>query len=263
MGSKRSLLVAVGAACLVLGPIAWREVREATSGPVTPAPVRLAESATGEPVSSGTALAPRPVDDDEPRDEPGPKPTTGAVAREDGAHDSNDPTFVFVRELEGAAERGDTSKLAGLLSRRLDADPEASAPLIRTIGHLAALAPAREKDRAATTLAKWLDEQTRETTVFARGNVSLLVDALADTGSLTAVEPLVRLLDTGSLAIHQATRAVEALAALGDGRAREAIVRFANRIDAIVVDEGLPGDELRGEAKEATRRALEALPERG
>lgn len=262
MGSKRSLLVAVGAACLVLGPIAWRGAQKAPSGPVVHAPADLA-APLGLERKGAVALDPDAAGDTEARAEPAPKTTGTSEALPEAEPGVENPTWALVREIEGAAERGDTSKLAGLLSRRLDADPEASAPLIRTIGHLAALATAREKDRAATTLAKWLDEQTRETSTFARGNVSLLVDALADTGSLTAVEPLVRLLDTGSLAIHQATRAVEALAALGDGRARDAIVRFANRIDTIVVDEGLPGDELRGEAKEATRRALESLPERG
>ena len=262
MSAKRRLWVVLGAACLVLAPLAWRGVRKAPSGPVVHAPADLA-APLGVEQTGVVALEPRAVGDTEARAEPDPKATGPSEARPGAEPSVENPTWALVREIEGAAERSDTSKLAGLLSRRLDADPEASGPLIRTIGHLAALAPAREKDRAATTLAKWLDEQTRETSTFARGNVSLLVDALADTGSLTAVEPLVRLLDTGSLAIHLATRTVEALTALGDGRAREAIVRFANRLDAFVIDEGLPSDELRVEAREATRRALESLPENG
>ncbi|MBK8212769.1 MAG: hypothetical protein IPK71_03390 [Myxococcales bacterium] len=262
MSAKRRLWVVLGAACLVLAPLAWRGARKAPSGPVVHAPADLA-APLGVEQTGVVALEPRAVGDTEARAEPDPKATGTSEALPGAEPSVENPTWALVREIEGAAERSDTSKLAGLLSRRLDADPEASGPLIRTIGHLAALAPAREKDRAATTLAKWLDEQTRETSTFARGNVSLLVDALADTGSLTAVEPLVRLLDTGSLAIHLATRTVEALTALGDGRARDAIVRFANRIDAFVIDEGLPSDELRAEAREATRRALESLPENG
>lgn len=262
MRAKRRLWVVLGAACFVLAPLAWRGARKVPSAPVVHAPADLS-APVGVEREAVVELEPHAVGDTEARAEPGPKTTGTPEAIPGGEPGAENPTWVLVREIEGAAERRDTSKLAGLLSRRLDADPEASGPLIRTIGHLAALAPGREKDRAATTLARWLDEQTRETSTFARGNVSLLVDALADTGSLTAVEPLVRLLDTGSLAIHLATRTVEALAALGDGRAREAIVRFSNRIDAFVIDEGLPSDELRAEAREATRRALDSLPENG
>jgi hypothetical protein len=262
VSGKRRLWVVLGAACLVLAPLAWHGAKKAPSVPVVDTTADVA-SPLGVEQKGVVALEPHALGDTEARAEAGPKTTDTPEALPEAKPGVENPTWALVREIEGAAERSDTSKLAGLLSRRLDADPEASAPLIRTIGHLAALAPAREKDRAATTLAKWLDEQTRESSTFARGNVSLLVDALADTGSLTAVEPLVRLLDTGSLAIHLATRTVEALTALGDGRARGAIVRFANRVDAFVIDEGLPSDELRAEAREATRRALESLPENG
>jgi hypothetical protein len=262
VGPKRTLLVVVGAATLVLGPIAWRGLHGASPGPVTSAREDL--SSTAEVVQGGdvtrTLQAPRHA---EPPREPAPEPEAAPTALDPAERAAENPTFALVRELETAAERGDTSKLPALLTRRLDADPEAAAPLVRTIGHLAALAPARDRDRAASTLAQWLDEQRREPTTFAKGNVSLLVDALADTGSLAAVDPLVRLLDAGTLAIHQATRAVEALAALGDGRAREAIVRFASRIDGFAIDEELPGDELRSDAREATRRALASLPEHG
>ena len=166
-------------------------------------------------------------------------------------------TLVRVRELEAAMDRGDTSALPRLRARSLRDNPEVAAPLIRAIGHLAGIAPSEEKRASAETLAGWLSHEMAEGSSFARGNVSLLLDALADTGSPSAVLPLVRALDAGTLPLHQATKAVEALGALGDPRGAEAVTRFEQALDRVPPD--APDTDLRDEARAAARLALAQL----
>jgi len=168
-------------------------------------------------------------------------------------------TLVRVRELETAMDLGDTSALPRLRARSLRDDPEVAAPLIRAIGHLAGMAPSEEKRASAETLAGWLSHEMAEGSSFARGNVSLLLDALADTGSPSAVLPLVRALDAGTLPLHQATKAVEALGALGDPRGAEAVTRFEQALDRAPPDSADSKDALRDEARAAARLALAQL----
>ncbi len=169
-------------------------------------------------------------------------------------------TLVRVRELEAAVDRGDTSALPRLRARSLRDNPEVAAPLIRAIGHLAGIAPSEEKRASAETLAGWLSHEMTEGSSFARGNVSLLLDALADTGSPSAVLPLVRALDAGTLPLHQATKAVEALGALGDPRGAEAVTRFEQALDRVPPDAAdAPDSHLRDEARAAARLALAQL----
>jgi len=169
---------------------------------------------------------------------------------------SENETLARVREIEAAVAREDTRQLPRLRARALRDDPEAAAPLVRAVGYLAALAPAEEKRAAAETLGRWLAEEMAEDSTFARGNVSLLLDALADTGSQSAVLPLVRALDAGTLPLHQATKAVEALGALGDPRGAEAVARFAAGLEAPTA---ALDPALRDEARAAARATLSQL----
>lgn len=155
--------------------------------------------------------------------------------------------------------RDETAILPGLRATRLDDDPSMAGPIVRAVGHLATAASAEERDASARTLGRWLREERGKGTTFAKGNVSLIVDALADSGSSTAWEPLVEALDAGDLPLHAETNVVNALSALGDPRARPALARFADRVARRGTALDTFERELIAEAELAVRSALARL----
>lgn len=161
--------------------------------------------------------------------------------------------------LERAVARGETAILPGLRATRLDDDPSMAGPIVRAVGHLATAASAEERDASARTLGRWLREERGKGTTFAKGNVSLIVDALADSGSSTAWEPLVEALDAGDLPLHAETNVVNALSALGETRARPALSRFADRVARRGTALDTFERELIAEAELAVRSALARL----
>jgi hypothetical protein len=141
----------------------------------------------------------------------------------------------ITRAIDDAVTRRDArlETLSALAAVPLDQDGYVAAAAIRALGDLATEADSTGKALALRTLTTHLarERQRAATDTLARGNVSLLVDALADTGDPAAVAALGEALDTGSLPLHQETRVVEALTALGDPNGLRAIERFRSRLE--------------------------------
>jgi hypothetical protein len=150
--------------------------------------------------------------------------------------------------------------LTALAAVPLDQDGYVAAAAIRALGDLATEADPAGKTLALRALTTHLtrERQRASTDTLARGNVSLLVDALADTGSPAAVLGLCAALDAGTLPLHQETRIVEALTALGDPSGLRAIESFRARIERENPQE-LSSLELRSEALLAADRARASL----
>ncbi len=246
-----------GAAILMLG------VGSTLLGPRTEQatkPVAFASAAdsevprvVGAPPAAAVAVEPSAVG-------AGETPTSPAVA-----------TFSVGEEigrLEEAMANQDVSVLRRLREASLDEHPEVASTIIRSVGHLATSASPAERDASARTLARWLLEERMKPSTFARGNVSLLVDALADAGSREGVSALAEALDARSLPLHIETKIVQALAAIGDPRGIAPIRRFSARVEAMPVGTGNLGSseedkmqrELVEEAARAASDAIERLP---
>ena len=186
----------------------------------------------------------------------GPRARDAAEARFEGTPDR------ITSAIEDAVRLRDArlETLTALAAVPLDEDGYVAAAAIRALGNLATEAAPAGKELALRTLTTHLarERQRASTDTLARGNVSLLVDALADTGSPTAVASLSEALDAGSLPLHQETRIVEALTALGDPSGLRAVERFRARLER-----ELPQDpsslELHREASGAVDRARASL----
>lgn len=166
------------------------------------------------------------------------------------------------RAIEDAVRLRDTrtDTLTALAAVPLDQDGYVAAAAIRALGNLATEATPAGKDLALRTLTTHLAEERERATgdTLARGNVSLLIDALADTGSPAAVSALCAALDAESLPLHQETRIVEALTALGDPSGLRAVESFRARIESEHPQD--PASiELRSEALLAATRAKASL----
>lgn len=208
----KKLLVVLGVACaLVIAIFAMRAP--------APTPVTSAHAAEATPVAAPVATT---------------TPTTAAaspvVVAAPPAAPAYDP-FAHREEIEAAIARGDVSVLPALQQIDLTRDGYVAAAAIDGVGKLAALAPEKEKREAVRTLDKWLQQESKRKTSDARGNVSILVDALEDTKSPDAIAPLVAALDTATHPLHIETRMVQALKALGSQT--PAIQRFAARVAAM------------------------------
>jgi hypothetical protein len=133
-------------------------------------------------------------------------------------------------------------------------DPRETSEAISRLGAVAAGSDRRSRDRIAGVLARWLGDETRRDDPAARGHVSHLVDALADTGSTEAVAPLTALLAQPGIPLHVKTRAVDSLSALAAGGAKE-IAAFGASLGAPSPEDG----ELEREARTSVARALARL----
>lgn len=190
------------------------------------------------------------------RDSEAPSVRASAEARFEGT-----PREV-TSAIEDAVRLRDASleTLTALAAVPLDGDGYVAAAAIRALGDLSTEAAPAGKEVALRALTTHLEHERRRATTdtLARGNVSILVDALADTGSPSAVASLSEALDAGALPLHQETRIVEALTALGDPSGLRAVERFRARLEREV-----PQDratlELRREALVAVDRARASL----
>ena len=149
--------------------------------------------------------------------------------------------------IEAAIDAGDVAALPVLEKVVLAGDPEGAPTIIRAVASLGARAGGAETHVAAQTLSRWLDTESGRDGLDARGNVSVLVDALGDLGGADAAEALAAALDQDSLPLHVQTLAAQRLAQLGDGSGSDAIARFAARLAALPPAEGID-ESLREEA---------------
>lgn len=233
---KKLAVVAAAALAIVVAILVMR-------GPSAPAPVSTANAAevaeattpvvtTALPGAPPAAAAPTTTT---------PTTTTAAPVA------SYDP-FAHREEIEAIVARGDVSALPELQEIDLTKDGYVAAAAIDAVGKLAALAPEKEKREAIGTLGKWLQQEGKGKTAAAKGNVSILVDALEETKSKDAAAPLIAMLDGATQPLHIETRIVQALNALGVKS--PAIARFAARVSAMQ-----PQDEFE---KALVQEALEA-----
>jgi hypothetical protein len=209
----KKLAIVLGVAFALV--VAVLAIRAPAPAPVTSA--QAAEATTPVVIAPvTTATAPTPVT----------APTTVAST----AAPPYDP-FAHRAEIEAALARNDVTALPALQQIDLTRDGYVAAAAIDAVGKLAALAPNKEKRDAVATLARWLQQESKRKESDARGNVSILVDALEDTKSPDAIAPLVAALDSATHPLHVETRIVEALKSLGDKSG--AIQRFAKRVAAM------------------------------
>jgi hypothetical protein len=163
-----------------------------------------------------------------------------APALRDALQSTDDRARIDAVESTIAAKAIETLPL--LEATRLPADPVAAPTIIRAVALIGREANADERRRAAETLGAWLDSERQRDGVDARGNVSVLVDALGDLGGRDGARALATALDTGGLPLHVETLAAQRLAALGDADAAPALARHAARVAALPKAEGI--DEL-------------------
>jgi len=129
----------------------------------------------------------------------------------------------------------------------LPTDPEASPTIIHAVAVLGNKAGGRDQTRAAQQLGSWLGSEAKRDGADARGNVSVLVDALGDLGGRDAAVTLASALDQDALPLHVETLAVQRLDALGYRETEPAVERYAARVAALPTTDGID-DLLRQEA---------------
>ncbi|MGZ3478259.1 MAG: hypothetical protein ACXVCJ_27425 [Polyangiales bacterium] len=189
-----------------------------------------------------------------------PPPMPVAAAATDAASPTASATEktadALSREgIEAAVMAKDPSALPSIEKVDLTKDGHVAAAAIDAVGKLAAMAPEPAKKEAVRTLADWLRQESKRGTNDAKGNVSILVDSLADTGSDEAIKPLVDALDSASYPLHIETRIVQSLERLDAKSAAPSVERFAARVGKLA-----PTDEMeKALAKEAVDEANAAL----
>lgn len=181
---------------------------------------------------------------------------TTATATATGAVPSSAGSSDLSREgIESAVMAKDVSALPSIERVDLTKDGHVAAAAIDAVGKLAADAPEPAQKEAVRQLADWLRQESKRTTNDAKGNVSILVDSLADTGSDEAIKPLVEALDSASYPLHIETRIVQSLERLDAKSAAPSVERFAARVGKLT-----PTDEMdKALAKEAIDEANAAL----
>ncbi len=163
-----------------------------------------------------------------------------------------------IAAVEAAASSTAVETLGDLEKFELARDPATAPTVIHTIALLGASAEGPKREEAAGTLQRWLRDELRREGPDVVGNVSNIVEALGDVGGTRAVDALVAALDQATIALHVQTLAVMKLGELGDPRARGAVERFATRVAALPVSEGID-EELRVEAIAAARTTLSRI----
>ena len=149
--------------------------------------------------------------------------------------------------IDAAIASGATETLPVLERVVLAGDPEAAPTVIHGVAVLGAKAGAGDRRVAAQTLSQWLRDESGREGADARGNVSVLVDALGDLGGADAADALAGALDRATLPLHVETLAAQRLTQLGGPSARDAITRFSARVAALPPTQGID-ETLRVEA---------------
>ena len=163
-----------------------------------------------------------------------------------------------IAAVEAAVSATAVETLADLAKFELASDPEAAPTVIHAVALLGASAEGEKRDDAASTLTRWLRDEMKREGPDVPGNVSNIVEALGDLGGRNAVNALGAALDRADLALHVQTLAVAKLGELGDAHARGPVERFASRVAAMPVTEGID-EELRVEAIAAARTTLSRI----
>ncbi|MBX3208381.1 MAG: hypothetical protein KF764_25270 [Labilithrix sp.] len=233
----------------------------------SPSPQAATTAARGdEGVGAALEVGTRVTATSSPRNEP--RVVAIAAGTADGA--AGDPVAALrsglasedeatrIAAVEAAVSATSIETLGELARFDLRRDPEAAPTVIHAVALLGASADGKKRDDAADTLARWLRDEMKREGPDVPGNVSNLVEALGNVGGSGAASELARALDGQGLPLHVETLAVMKLGELGDGTARPAVERFADRVAALPPAEGID-DELRVEAISAARTTLSRI----
>jgi HEAT repeat protein len=163
-----------------------------------------------------------------------------------------------IAAIEAVAREGSLEALPVLAAVELPSEPASAPTIIHAMANLVARGTSGDQKLAARTLSRWLEEEANRDGRDAAGNVPNLVEALGDIGGRDAIDALIAALDGGHLDLSVQTLTVERLAALGDVRARAAVVRFSERLSAMSAGDDFER-QLRDEAIAEAKGALERL----
>jgi hypothetical protein len=228
-----------GAAALLATRIGGGRPRDAH--PVAP----LRDEQQPAPVAASTTTEPQAPPPPSPPRSTSPPPDDRAAALRDALTWTDDAARIDA--IESAMTAGAVETLPVLEGVDLPRDPEAAPTIIHAVAVLGREARGGEQVRAAVQLGAWLGEESRREGADARGNVSVIVDALGDLGGRDAVRALGAALDQDALPLHVQTLAVQRLVALGDPEAQPAIARYAARVAVLPPADGID-ESLREEA---------------
>jgi hypothetical protein len=245
------ILAAACVACL-LGWLAlvpnWHDSEDSTSSDEsTPAAREIAAPASppSAAASSPAPAQPLPADDEL-------RVRTLHGLASDNAGDR-------IEALRAVGDRHAVELLPDLLALEPARDPELAPTLISVSTKLAAESGEAQRSAAATRLAAWLSSEAQRTDADARGNQSLLIEALGKLNTPEAVAALSQALGSDQLPVHVATLATDGLARIGDPSARTAVEQFRTRVAEKPAADSFER-ELRSEALAAADRALAKLP---
>jgi hypothetical protein len=253
MTPRLKWMLAVGCTSVALGSVAlvpvWRSSLDATASQplATSAPVAPAQQpAVATPPSA--AGAPQP---------PQPPQLTAELRAETQRALASDNAGDRIEAVRAVRDRHAIELLPELLALDPARDPDLAPTLISACADLANQAEATPQQRtaAASRLATWLQTESRREGADARGNESVLIEALGRLNTPESVAALSGALESDRLPVHLGTLAAEGLARIGDPSARPAVVRFRDRLAAQPAADSF-SRELRSEALASADRAL-------
>lgn len=195
-----------------------------------------------------------------------PRATPAAATAPTGARDprvelrealTSDNAGTRIDALRTAAELRTVQALPDLFAIDIVREPEIAPTVFQVTGRLAEHADASQRAAAISQLSSWLDRERARPGADARGNVSVLVETLADFQAPEAEGALIGVLQDLQQPLHVKTLAVEGLGKLSSPAAQAAIERFR----ADLGQSTRQGFELtlQREAEQAADRALARL----
>jgi hypothetical protein len=129
--------------------------------------------------------------------------------------------------------------------------------IFQVTGRLAQHADTSQRTAAVSQLSRWLQTESTRDSADARGNVSVLVETLADFQAPEAESSLVGVLQSDQQPLHVKTLAVEGLGKLNTPAAQAAPTQFRAQLGE-TQRQGFEL-ELQREAEQAADRALARL----
>jgi hypothetical protein len=224
--------------------------QQPSSAPEQPqAPAALQQPVVQQPTTA-PRTAPAQPEKPAPAQERDPRAELRAALASDNAG-------TRIDALRTAAELRTVQALPDLLALDITRDPEVAPTVFQVTGRLAQHADAAQRGAAVSQLSRWLQSESARDGADARGNVSVLVETLADFQAPEAESALVEVLQSGKQPLHVQTLAVEGLAKLGTPAAQAALTQFRTQLGQ-TERQGFEL-ELQREAEQATDRALARL----
>jgi hypothetical protein len=170
----------------------------------------------------------------------------------------SDDVATRIQALRDARDEAQVELLPHLLQFDLSSDPELAPTLIASVASLARASDPEARSGAARRLGEWLRSEAQRDTADARGNLAMLVEALAQLDSRDATAALAETLERDRLPVHMATLAVQGLGRSGDSAARVALQHFSDALAQAPAATGFER-ELHDEAERAADQALVRL----